>query len=80
MPDLADLDPGFASHTASTAAGRVFARVGGSGPPPLHGLPETGIMRRRSLAPGAEGVEIDSGHVMAEENHFAAADGPTGFP
>ncbi len=52
MPDLADLYPGFASHTASTAAGRVFARVGGSGPPLalLHGFPETGAMWHR-IAP-----------------------------
>ena len=52
MPDLADLYPGFASHTASTDAGRIFARVGGSGPPLvlLHGFPETGAMWHR-LAP-----------------------------
>ncbi len=52
MPDLADLFPGFASHTASTDAGRIFARVGGSGPPLvlLHGFPETGAMWHR-IAP-----------------------------
>lgn len=52
MPDLADLFPGFASHTASTEAGRIFARVGGAGPPLvlLHGFPETGAMWHR-LAP-----------------------------
>lgn len=52
MPDLADLYPGFASHTAATEAGRIFARVGGSGPPLVlqHGFPETGAMWHR-LAP-----------------------------
>ncbi len=29
MADLADLFPGFGSHTASTDAGRIFARTGG---------------------------------------------------
>ena len=52
MPDLVDLFPGFGSHTASTDAGRIFARVGGSGPPLVlqHGFPETGAMWHR-LAP-----------------------------
>jgi haloacetate dehalogenase len=41
MPD--DLFPGFASHWLDTQAGRIFARVGGSGPPVvlLHGFPQT---------------------------------------
>jgi hypothetical protein len=43
MSDLADLYPGFASHWINTAAGRVFARSGGKGPPLLllHGYPQT---------------------------------------
>lgn len=38
-----DLFPGFASHWIDTEAGRVFARMGGSGPPlvMLHGFPQT---------------------------------------
>lgn len=46
MPDLADLFPGFSSHNIDTPAGRIFARVGGEGPPLLliHGFPETGVM------------------------------------
>ena len=49
MPDLADLFPGFASRTASTDAGRVFARVGGEGPPLVlvHGFPETAAQWHR---------------------------------
>jgi haloacetate dehalogenase len=52
MPELADLYSDFGSHTASTNAGRIFARVGGSGPPLvlLHGFPETGAMWHR-IAP-----------------------------
>src|SRR5262249_60468388 len=49
MPDLADLYPGFASHWIDTAAGRVFARSGGEGPPLLllHGYPQTNGMWHR---------------------------------
>lgn len=52
MPDLADLFPGFASRTVATEAGRIFARVGGSGPPLalLHGFPQTMAIWHR-LAP-----------------------------
>jgi haloacetate dehalogenase len=44
--DLADLVPGFASHWIDTAAGRIFARAGGSGPPLmlLHGYAQTNVM------------------------------------
>jgi haloacetate dehalogenase len=37
-----DLFPGFAAHWIDTEAGRIFARVGGSGPPiaMLHGFPQ----------------------------------------
>ncbi len=46
MPDLADLFPGFASRWIATAAGRIFARTGGEGPPLLllHGYPQTNVM------------------------------------
>ena len=49
MPDLADLFPGFASEWINTAAGRIFARVGGKGPPLLllHGFSETHVMWHR---------------------------------
>ena len=35
MPDLADLYPGYAPHWINTSSGRIFARVGGNGPPLL---------------------------------------------
>jgi len=43
MSDLADLYPGFAAEWIDTSFGRVFARVGGKGPPLLllHGCSET---------------------------------------
>src|SRR4051794_17243611 len=49
MPDLADLFPGFASECINTASGRIFARVGGNGPPLLllHGFSETHVMWHR---------------------------------
>ena len=52
MSDLADLFPGFASRTVSTEAGRIFARIGGEGPPVLlvHGFPETAAQWHR-IAP-----------------------------
>src|SRR5277367_3324886 len=49
MPDLADLYPGYAAHWIDTAAGKIFARVGGSGPPLLllHGHPQSNVMWHR---------------------------------
>ena len=53
MPDLADLYPGYASEWINTSSGRIFARVGGKGPPLLllHGFSQThviGTASRRS--------------------------------
>ena len=52
MEDLADMYPGFASRYVATEAGRLFARIGGSGPPLLlaHGFPQTGAIWHR-IAP-----------------------------
>ena len=49
MPDLADLFPGYASEWINTTSGRIFARVGGKGPPLLllHGFSETHVMWHR---------------------------------
>ena len=49
MPDLADLFPHFESQWLSTTRGRIFARVGGNGPPLLclHGYPQTHVMWHR---------------------------------
>src|SRR5260370_933425 len=49
MPDLTDLFPGYASEWITTKSGRIFARVGGKGPPLLllHGFSETHVMWHR---------------------------------
>src|SRR6516225_3999280 len=49
MSDLADLFPSYASEWINTRAGRIFARVGGKGPPLLllHGFSETHVMWHR---------------------------------
>src|SRR5260370_34198587 len=49
MPDLTDLFPGYASEWITTRSGRIFARVGGKGPPLLllHGFSETHVMWHR---------------------------------
>ena len=45
MAELVDLFPGFESCWLETDAGRLFARVGGSGPPVVlvHGYPQTHV-------------------------------------
>ena len=50
--DLADLFPGFGSEWINTSSGRIFARVGGKGPPLLllHGFSETNVMWHRVAA------------------------------
>jgi haloacetate dehalogenase len=49
VSDLADLYPGFAAKWIDTAAGRIFARIGGQGPALLlvHGHPQTNVMWHR---------------------------------
>src|SRR5215212_4760613 len=49
MPDLADLFPGFSSEWINTTSGRIFARLGGKGPPLLllHGFPQSHVMWHR---------------------------------
>src|SRR5216684_1247085 len=56
MPDLADLFPGYAAEWINTGSGRIFARVGGNGPPLLllHGFSETHVMWHR-VAPQLAG-------------------------
>jgi haloacetate dehalogenase len=49
MPDLADLYPGYAARWIDTSIGKIFTRVGGSGPPLLllHGHPQSNVMWHR---------------------------------
>jgi haloacetate dehalogenase len=46
ISNLADLFPGYASKWINTSSGRIFARVGGKGPPLLllHGFSSTHVM------------------------------------
>lgn len=56
MSDLADLFPGFKSEWTHTKAGRIFARIGGNGPPLLllHGYPQSHVMWHLVAQPLAE--------------------------
>ena len=56
MSDLVDLFPGFSSEWVTTSRGRIFARIGGNGPPLmlLHGYPQTHVMWHR-VAPRLAG-------------------------
>ncbi len=52
MSQLPDLFPGYHSRFTETSAGKIFARIGGSGTPVLllHGYPQSNVMWHR-LAP-----------------------------
>ncbi len=60
MPDLADLFPGFEAHWIETKTGRIFARVGGEGPPLvlLHGYPQSHVMWHRVAAKLAKSFRL----------------------
>jgi haloacetate dehalogenase len=49
MADLTDLYPGYASRWIDTSIGKLFARMGGIGPPLLllHGHPQSNVMWHR---------------------------------
>src|SRR4249920_2443255 len=49
MPDLADLFPGYSAEWINTGLGRIFARVGGKGPPLmlLNGFSQTHVQWHR---------------------------------
>ena len=49
MPDLADLFPGYSAEWINTRSGRIFARIGGKGPPLLllHGFSQTHVQWHR---------------------------------
>ena len=78
MPDLADLFPGFASHWADTAIGKMFARAGGAGPPLLllHGYPQTSVMWHRAAPALAKHFTL----VIADLPGYGWSAAPTSGP
>ncbi len=60
MSGLADLLPGFSSEWINTRNGRIFARVGGEGPPLLllHGFSQTHVMWHRVARKLAEKFKL----------------------
>lgn len=74
MTELADLFPGFSSKFVTTDAGRIFARVGGEGPPLLllHGYPQTHAMWHRVAPQLAERFTL----VIADLPGYGCSDIP----
>src|SRR5437763_6410448 len=74
MPDLADLFPGYASEWINTRSGRIFARVGGNGPPLLllHGFSETHAMWHRVAPRLADKFTL----IMADLPSYGRSDMP----
>jgi haloacetate dehalogenase len=72
--DLADLYPGYASRWISTTAGKIFARVGGSGSPLLllHGHPQSNVMWHRAAPALAERFTL----VIADLPGYGWSDAP----
>src|ERR1700737_3301131 len=76
MPDLADLFPGFSSEWINTRCGRIFARVGGKGPPLLllHGFSETHVMWHRVAPQLADAFTL----IIADLPGYGWSDMPEG--
>src|ERR1700752_2226888 len=74
MPDLAELYPGYAARWINTSIGKIFARVGGSGPPLLllHGHPQSNVMWHRVAPLLAERFSL----VMADLPGYGWSDAP----
>jgi len=72
--ELADLFPGFAAREVDTSAGRLFARVGGKGPPLLllHGYPQTHVLWHRVAPKLADHFTL----VMADLPGYGASAAP----
>jgi haloacetate dehalogenase len=74
MTALTDLFPGLKSVYAETGSGRIFARVGGKGPPLLllHGFPQTHVMWHHLAPAFAERFTL----VIADLPGYGASDVP----
>jgi haloacetate dehalogenase len=78
MAELADLFPGFESRLIETKACRLFARIGGDGPPLLllHGYPQTNVMWHRVAPALAQTHRL----VIADLPGYGASDAPEAGP
>ncbi|MEA2921583.1 MAG: haloacetate dehalogenase [Bradyrhizobium sp.] len=74
MPELPDLFPGYAYQSIETGSGRIFARVGGNGPPLLllHGFSETHVMWHRVAPKLADRFTL----IIADLPGYGASDIP----
>jgi haloacetate dehalogenase len=74
MADLPDLFAGYASQSIETRSGRIFARIGGHGPPLLllHGFSETHVMWHRVAPKLADKFTL----VIADLPGYGASDIP----
>jgi haloacetate dehalogenase len=74
MPDLPDLFPGYIHQSIDTGSGRIFARIGGNGPPLLllHGFSETHVMWHRVAPKLADKFTL----VIADLPGYGASDIP----
>ncbi|GAC1501159.1 MAG: alpha/beta hydrolase [Bradyrhizobium sp.] len=74
MPELPDLFPGYINRSIDTRSGRIFARIGGSGPPLLllHGFSETHVMWHRVAPKLADRFTL----IIADLPGYGASDIP----
>jgi haloacetate dehalogenase len=74
MTDLPDLFPDFDSRVVETKHGKLFARIGGNGPPALvlHGYPQTHVMYHRVAPELAKHRTL----VLADLPGYGASDAP----
>jgi haloacetate dehalogenase len=78
MAELADLFPGFESRFTETSAGRLFARIGGEGPPLLllHGYPQTNVIWHRVAPALAKKYKL----VIPDLPGYGASEAPEAGP
>jgi haloacetate dehalogenase len=74
MSELPDLFPGYINQSIDTGSGRIFARIGGKGPPLLllHGFSETHVMWHRVAPKLADKFTL----IIADLPGYGASDIP----
>jgi haloacetate dehalogenase len=78
MAELADLFPGYESRFTETSAGKIFARIGGTGSPVLllHGYPESNVMWHRLAPLLADQYQL----IIPDLPGYGQSDAPEGGP